>query len=235
MIYTDTGVVLFRSPFREADRMISLYTREHGRINVRLPGVCKTQGKLKALSEPFTHAQYRIYVKRGGAVGTVTGGKTESVFPHLRADLKRLTLAMHFCELFMRMTPLHQPSPEKYELLLKSLTELDLGTPNPAFASAFTLRLMRAAGFGLDHPVLKISPEFWRRMHEEELSSLVFSEPDDLLALSRCNSVCRRFLNQYLTYPLNTLKNFTLEPASFAQEETEAPLPAADFAPVPVH
>lgn len=211
MIYTDSGIVLFRADFREADRMISLYTREHGRINLRLPGVCKSAGKLKALSEPFTYAVYRVYVRRGGAVGTVTGGKTETVFPHIRRDLKRVTLAMHFCELVQRLTPLHQPSEEKYELLLKSLTELDLGEPNPAFAAAFTLRLMAAAGFGLDHPVLKISEEFWRRMHEDELSSLTFSEPEELLSLSKCNSVCRRFLNQYLTYPLNTLKSFTLE------------------------
>lgn len=210
--------------------MISLYTQEHGRINLRLPGVCKPQGKLKALSEPFVHAQYRIYLKRGGAVGTVTGGKAENVFPHLRADLKRLTLAMHFCELFMRMTPLHQPSPEKYALLLQSLTELDSSVPTPAFAPAFTLRLMAAAGFGLDHPVLQISEEFWHKMHQAPLSSLHFSEPEDLLALSRCNSVCRRFLNQYLTYPLNTLKNFTLEEQDFLppqEEETyAAPVPA---------
>ena len=195
MIFTDSGIILFRQEFREADRMVSLYTREHGRLNARLPGVLRAAGKLKAVSEPFACADYRFYVRRGGTVATITGGKINSIFPHIRQDLKRTTLAMHFCELIQRLTPLHQPSEAKYELLLAALTELELGEINSAFAAAFTLRLMTLAGFGLERPVLKISAEFWRRMHEDELSSLVFSEPEDLLALSKCNSVCRRFLN----------------------------------------
>ena len=224
MIFTDLGIILFRQEFREADRMVSLYTREHGRLNARLPGVLRAAGKLKAVSEPFACADYRFYVRRGGTVATITGGKINSIFPHIRQDLKRTTLAMHFCELIQRLTPLHQPSEAKYELLLAALTELELGEINSAFAAAFTLRLMTLAGFGLERPVLKISAEFWRRMHEDELSSLVFSEPEDLLALSKCNSVCRRFLNQYLTFPLNTLKNFGLnEPAPLPEENQTEP------------
>ena len=224
MIFTDSGIILFRQEFREADRMVSLYTREHGRLNARLPGVLRAAGKLKAVIEPFACADYRFYVRRGGTVATITGGKINSIFPHIRQDLKRTTLAMHFCELIQRLTPLHQPSEAKYELLLAALTELELGEINSAFAAAFTLRLMTLAGFGLERPVLKISAEFWRRMHEDELSSLVFSEPEDLLALSKCNSVCRRFLNQYLTFPLNTLKNFGLnEPAPLPEENQTEP------------
>ena len=224
MIFTDSGIILVRQEFREADRMVSLYTREHGRLNARLPGVLRAAGKLKAVSEPFACADYRFYVRRGGTVATITGGKINSIFPHIRQDLKRTTLAMHFCELIQRLTPLHQPSEAKYELLLAALTELELGEINSAFAAAFTLRLMTLAGFGLERPVLKISAEFWRRMHEDELSSLVFSEPEDLLALSKCNSVCRRFLNQYLTFPLNTLKNFGLnEPAPLPEENQIEP------------
>lgn len=224
MIFTDSGIILFRQEFREADRMVSLYTREHGRLNARLPGVLRAAGKLKSVSEPFACADYRFYVRRGGTVATITGGKINTIFPHIRQDLKRTTLAMHFCELIQRLTPLHQPSEAKYELLLAALTELELGEINSAFAAAFTLRLMTLAGFGLERPVLKISAEFWRRMHEDELSSLVFSEPEDLLALSKCNSVCRRFLNQYLTFPLNTLKNFGLnEPAPLPEENQTEP------------
>lgn len=234
MVFTDEGIVLFRQPFREADRVVALYTRQHGRVNVRFPSVAKPLGKLKALSEPFAYADYRIYVRRGGVMGTVTGGKTNCIFSRVRGDLKRLTLAMHFCELVLRLTPQHQPSEEKFELLLKSLTELEYGEPNPAFAAAFTLRLMRAAGFGLERPVLKISPQFWHRIHEDRLSSLTFSEPEDLLSLSKCNSVCRRFLTQYLAYPLNTTRSFTLEeaPEDFypdfqTQEHENFPLPSA--------
>lgn len=222
MIFTDTAIVLFRQDFREMDRIVSLYTLQNGRVNVRVPGVKRSKSKLKAFTEPFTCAEYRIYQRGGNTIGTVTGGKLNHIFPAIRADLKRQTVALHCCELMMRLTPLHQASPEKYQLLWQALTELDMAAPSAAFAAAFTLRLMAAAGFGLDHPVLQISPQFWTRMHEDSFVNLQFTEPEDLLSLSKCNEVCRRFLNQYLNYPLQTLKPFTLtnEEISITEQKT---------------
>ncbi len=230
MIFTDSGIVLFRQDFREADRVIALYTLEHGRMNLRLPGVNRDKGKLKPFSEPFACANYRIYVKKSNVMGTVTGGKLEHVFPAIRTDLKRQTLALHFCELMMRLTPMHQPSADKYRLLLQALTELDLNGANTAFATAFTLRLMNAAGFGIDHPVLQITPQFWEKIHYEAFSSLQFEEPEDMLSLAKCNEVCRRFLNQYLNFPLQTIKSFAL-PEEDLPSLTTKPLPSHDLLP----
>jgi len=234
MIFTDSGIVLFRQDFREADRVIALYTLEHGRMNLRLPGVNRDKGKLKAFSEPFSCANYRIYVKKSHVMGTVTGGKLEHIFPAIRHDLKRQSLALHFCELMMRLTPMHQPSAEKYRLLLQALTELELSGANSAFATAFTLRLMKAAGFGIDHPVLQITPQFWEKMHFEAFSSLIFEEPDDMLSLAKCNEVCRRFLNQYLNFPLQTIKSFALpeeELTPFSTQKQPSSLHSQDLLP----
>ncbi len=225
MIFTDNAIILLRQDFREQDRIVSMYTQTHGRLNVRVPSVLRPTGKLKALCEPLTLSELRIYVKRGGVIGTLTGGKLQNVFTQLRADLQRTLLAFHVCELMLRLTPLHQPSPEKFELLACALTELEYGEPTPAFAPAFTLRLMSLAGFGLARPVLHISPEFWKRMHEDKFSNLVFQDPQDLLFLAKCNSVVHRFLDRYLTYPLNSIKPLGLTDNWPAQ----TPLPAASF------
>lgn len=221
MIFTDSGIVLFKQDFREADRLISLYTREHGRVNLRLPSVNRAKGKLKAMSEPLTSANYRIYVRSGGAVGTITGGKIDHVFPHIRADLKKLPVALHCCELVHKITPLHQPNETKYLLLRDALTALNAGASTASLVPAFTLRLMNAAGYGLDKPVLQISTEFWRRIHQDAFEELVFTDAEDLLSLSKCTSVCRRFLDQYLNYPLNTLKGFALTDYDYAPEYTD--------------
>ncbi|MBO7238026.1 MAG: DNA repair protein RecO [Elusimicrobiaceae bacterium] len=229
MIYTDAGIVIFRQDFREADRVIALYTRDHGRISLRVPGVNRAKGKLKALSEPFVCGEYRIYQRSATTLGTITGGKIQSVFPHLRTQLKRQIIAMHCCELIMRLTPLHQPSEQKYNLLRQLLTELDNSEPTPAFVPAFTLRLMAAAGFGLDHPVLQITPQFWQRMHEDKFSNLIFTEPEDLLSLSKCNEVCRRFLNQYLNFPLQTLKPIGLTEEHLPAQTITQKIPSEDL------
>ena len=222
MIFTDSGIVLLRQDFRETDRIVSIYTRQHGRFHARLPGVSRPAGKLKALCEPFVYADYRIYVRRGGVIGTVTGGKSIRIFPHIRQDLKRLQLAFHCCELVLRLTPLHQPSEKKFNLLLTALNALEEDGANTAFASAFTLRLMTLAGFGIDHPVLKIPTEFWKKMHEDDFSALHFSQPEDLFSLAKCNNICKRFLDNYLTYPLQTTKPLGLNDwDDFAVDEKE--------------
>lgn len=220
MIFTDSGIILLRQDFREADRIVSIYTREHGRLNARLPGVSRPLGKMKALCEPFVWGNYRVYVRRGGVIGTVTGGKIASVFPNIRNDLKRMQLALHFCELIMRLTPLHQPSSGKFDLLLSALQSLESNGAHSAFPAAFTLRLMTLAGFGLDHPVLKIPADFWEKMHQADFSSLLFEKPEDLVSLSKCNNVCKRFLDHYLTYPLHTLKPLGLDELKEVETET---------------
>ncbi|ACC97750.1 DNA repair protein RecO [Elusimicrobium minutum Pei191] len=204
---TDEGIVLIRQNFREADRMVSLYTKSYGRLNLRFPSVNKSAGKLKALSEPFVHANYRIYVKRGAVIGCVTGGKIESVFPQIRQDGPKTKMALHFCELMFRLTPEHQPSEEKFLLLQEALNSLQKTDCNPSLSPAFILRLMTLAGFGMDKPALGIPAAFWETLHNADFENLGFTSPQDLLNLNKSAYICRRFLNRYLTYPLNTLKD----------------------------
>ncbi|WP_424245990.1 DNA repair protein RecO (recombination protein O) [Elusimicrobium posterum] len=206
MIFTDEGIILIRQNFREADRMACLYSRAHGRINVRFPSVNKTLGKLKCLSEPFVHGNYRIYVKRGAVIGCATGGKVESVFPKIRMSSARTRLALHFCELMFRLTPEHQPNNDKFELLLTALKDLQTAPLSPALSAAFTLRLMTLAGFGMDKPALAIPVDFWDTLHNAPFSSLEFKEEKDLENVNKAVYICRRFLNSHLSYPLNTLK-----------------------------
>ena len=206
MVITDEGIVLIRQNFREADRMTCLYTRGLGRVNLRFPSVNKSAGKLKVLSEPFVHAQYRIYIRNGAAVGCVTGGKIESVFAPLRADAAKTKTALHFCELMFRLTPENSPSEEKFELLLDSLRSLEKIPANPALSPAFILRLMTLAGFGMDKPALNIPADFWIKMHNAPYEELNFTSPEDLSSLNKTSYICRRFLNAYLNAPLNTLK-----------------------------
>ena len=218
MVFTDEGIVLIRQNFREADRMVCLYARNCGRINLRFPGVNRSAGKLKALSEPFVHADYRIYVRNGAAVGCASGGKVESVFAPLRADAAKTKTALHFCELMFRLTPENSPNEEKFELLLNSLRALEKTPVTPSIGPAFLLRLMTLAGFGMDKPALNIPEDFWDKMHNAPYEDLDFKSKEDLVNLNKTSYICRRFLNAYLPMPVNTLKE---TPAAHYSREEE--------------
>ena len=94
---------------------------------------------------------------------------------------------------------------------------------NQAEAPAFLLRLMQLSGYGLEgHSVLKIDEDFWQIMHEQPLSSLNFTRSEDLVNLNKTRYVCKRFLNRYLTYPLNTVDQLELTAAVPLEDNSPA-------------
>lgn len=202
MIFCDLGIVLGRKIFREADRQVCLYTRSHGRMSLHFGGVNRPAGKLKALSEPLTWGDYRIYVHPRSNSYRAIGGKSLSVFPLIRADFDRTCTALHFCELFIRLTPEHQPSPEKYALLLDALRELELRGTSPWLVPAFTLRLLHLAGFGLKNTAVGIDSRVWDRLHEADFKDMREMTASSLLG--QIQALVAECLENQLDQPLKT-------------------------------
>ena len=220
MEFTDDIIVLLRQNFRERDRMICVYSLNHGRMALRLPGVNRSDSKLKAISETFANSCARIYIRRNATIGCITGGKLKTVYPNIRQDIKKLELASFFCELFYRLTPLANPNPEKFYLLQSALNTLENYPVNQILAPAFLLRLMQESGFGLkDKPVLSINEEFWDNLHTLPFDNLAFLNEAEVLDLNKTRYVCQRFLNRYLTYPLHTIKQLEITTSVQIQEE----------------
>ena len=165
MIFCDYGIVLQRRPLRESDRIVTVFTLEHGKLEVNFKGVRLAKGKLRALSEAVTWGDYRFFLKKGSNFPVCTGGSSLGVFPGIRKDLERLYLAMHYCEVVNRLTPAQSPSPEKYELLLGALNDLEAYGPAFWLRRAFTLRALEVAGFGFRETAAGPEAEFWETMH----------------------------------------------------------------------
>ncbi|MBI4056483.1 MAG: DNA repair protein RecO [Elusimicrobia bacterium] len=147
MIFTTSAICLSRKSISEFDRWVVLYTETLGKLHTRFTGVSKSTSKLKALTEPFVWGDYRIYLRPGAPSGRVIGGKINSSFPKIRKNLQLIPQAMALCELMSRLTPEHQPSIPKHNLLLEALNALEF-TPSPWIVPAYTTRLLQLAGLG---------------------------------------------------------------------------------------
>ncbi|MBT4403187.1 MAG: DNA repair protein RecO, partial [Elusimicrobiaceae bacterium] len=218
MVIIDDAVVLSKTDFKENDRLISLYSKEHGRIAVRFPSVNKPNSKLKAFCEPFTQACYRIYYRRNADIGSGTGGKIISVFAGIRKDYKKTSLALEFCQFAKRLTPEHQPNILKYNLLVESLKEVEAVSQIDSryfymYSCAFVLRFMHTAGFGLDKPVLGLSKAFWDKIHNTPLSELSF-EGEEQETLDKTRYIVNRFLERYLDKPLQNIHEYNTQKAT---------------------
>ncbi len=143
-VYKAEGVVLGRRNLGEADRVLTLFTREFGRLQAKARAVRKTTSRLAGRLEPFTHA--RFLLARGRSVDVVAQVEVVAGHAALREDLRRLSYAWLVAELTTHLVPEAEPHPEVFGLLLAALRLLE--DSDPAASTAwYGLQLFRSLGY----------------------------------------------------------------------------------------
>src|SRR5690242_19803863 len=145
MIYNLRGIVMRSTRNREADKVVSFFTREKGRLTARATSAARVTAKFAALTEPFVESDIAMYLKVGQAWGKLVGGRMVQSFPALRTQLDRSTAAAWVCEILFRLTAEEQPSPEKYNLLAETLAALETAAHLSVIRLAFAVRFLSLA------------------------------------------------------------------------------------------
>ena len=140
------AIVLRSIRYGEADRILHLYTRDHGRLAAIAKGARRASSKFGARLEPLS--QVNLLLRQGrGDLYTVTGAETVDHRPRLRDSAAALDGAARACDAVARMFETDEPHPEVFTLLSNELTLLATkpaaGTANTL---AFRLKLLLAAG-----------------------------------------------------------------------------------------
>ncbi len=204
MNFCDLAIVLKNTQLRENDRIVTIYTRFHGKLDIVFKSVRVSKGKLKALSELFVWGDYRLFLKKEGNIPICTGGEILSVFPSVRADIKKMFLVYYFCEIISRLTPFNQPNEEKYDLMLSALRDLDAHKEVSVWMRpAFALRFMELAGSGFQETAVGIDSRIWKVLHKgswREVNSLKMND----LAMNYIDELIRKFMGEHLNYKLKT-------------------------------
>lgn len=193
MIVNATGVVLSRRVYGEYDRLCSVFTEKYGRVPTRFVGVNRAKGKMKALSEPGVWGEYRLHLSSRSEFAKAVGGRLIGSFPAWRTDLARTFDALACLEMLDRLTPDHQPGPEKYRLICAVLAALD-ERPSGWLVSSFGLRLAEMLGVGLRGRAPAACAAVWTALHETEPAALA-DLPFDPLA----DEAARRLLDEHLS------------------------------------
>ncbi len=204
-IVVTAAIVLRRSVFREADRLCHLFTHDYGKLRVRFASVNRPLGKLKALSEPMVRGEYRLHLREGAENALCIGGALASVHPGLRTGVEGLLRGLELCEMLDRLTPLRQPSEEKFALIADALETLERarGAPGWSWISiAFGLRLLEAAGFGaFSLHVSRENRPLWETLHAgswDEVGGLA----EDEYRRSRLEGYLQRSMERAIEAPL---------------------------------
>jgi DNA repair protein RecO (recombination protein O) len=147
-VYRDQAIVLRTQKLGEADRIITLFTREHGRIKAVAKGVRRTKSRWGARLEPASHVDLQLY--SGRSLDTVTQAVSiENFGDELSLDYQRWTVASAILEAAERFTSQeHEPSLQQYLLVVGSLKALAHETYDASLIlDAYLLRSLAVAGY----------------------------------------------------------------------------------------
>ncbi|MGH3785166.1 MAG: DNA repair protein RecO [Pseudonocardiaceae bacterium] len=147
-LYRDTGVVLRVQKLGEADRIITLLTRRHGRVRAVAKGVRRTSSRFGARLEPFGHVDVQFY--RGRTLDVITQVETVDGFgSRLVVDYGRYTTGCAVLETAERLAGAEgEPVLRLYLLVVGALRALADGHRQaPLVLDAFLLRAMATAGW----------------------------------------------------------------------------------------
>jgi DNA repair protein RecO (recombination protein O) len=147
-LYRDEAVVLRTQKLGEADRIVTLLTRRHGRVRAVAKGVRRTASRFGARVEPFSHVDLQLH--EGRELDIVTQAETiEPYGERIAGDYGRYTAGTAVLETAERLTAEErEPSLRLYLLVVGALRALAEGRHSSTLVlDAFILRAMAVAGY----------------------------------------------------------------------------------------
>ncbi len=148
MIEKAEAVVLKTLNHGDTSKIITLYSREAGRLKLIAKGVRSPKSKAMGLFQPTRHIQVIYYAKSTSGLQLFKSGELVDGFFGLEEDFDRLTLAQVMVELLDRSVEDEESHPRLFQLLVDSLSRLS----NREIASAeaywfFHTHLLSELGF----------------------------------------------------------------------------------------
>jgi len=144
-LYRVQAIVIRRRDWGEADRLLTLYTREQGKMQAVAKGARKPASRKTGHVELFTHVQ--LLIARTRSIDIVTQAETIDAHRPLRESLERSTLAHYFAELLDRFTGENEPDHALFRLFSSALTWLCHADDVRLAARYYELHLLELAGF----------------------------------------------------------------------------------------
>ena len=121
--YKATGINLKSIPLGEADRLVTILTREYGLIRAVAPGARKQKSKLGGRTGLFVVNQ--LLLAKGRSLDKITQAETLESYPGLSKDLGKLAASQYLAELVLYHALSEQPQEELFELLNEHLRRLE--------------------------------------------------------------------------------------------------------------
>ena len=123
-IFSSLAIIIGRRNYGEADRILTIFTEDRGKIVVMAKGVRLSRSKRRGHIELFNTIKAQVVESRGFPVLA----QTELIADRssMKSDIKLLRIAYHLAELVSRLTPDNEKQREIFDLLNRAFSSISL-------------------------------------------------------------------------------------------------------------
>ncbi|MDA8744983.1 DNA repair protein RecO [Rubripirellula amarantea] len=141
-----TAIVLRTVEFSETSLIVSLLTRDFGRISAIAKGARRPKGPFEGALDLLAVCRIVVLRKQSDTLDLLTEAKLHRRFRGGERSLERLYAGYYVAEMLRLLTDDHDPHPDVYDLTIRTLGQID-GTGNPTLALLrFDLEILRMLG-----------------------------------------------------------------------------------------
>lgn len=150
MLQKCEGIVIRTTDYGETNKVVTLYTREWGKVGVMARGAKKPNSRLSAVTQLFTYGYFLIQKSKG--LGSLEQGEMISSLRSIREDIFLTAYASYIVDLTDKATADEKkPNPFLFELLYQTLSLINEGYDLEILTNIYEMKMLDL--FGL-HPCL---------------------------------------------------------------------------------
>jgi DNA repair protein RecO (recombination protein O) len=166
------SIVLARNNIREFDQMVSLYTREAGKIEVMAKGIKKITSKNSSNLEVFSMVD--IEVAHGKEIDHLTKVQPVTVFQHIYTDFDKMLVAGYVVKITNEHMLVGERDERVFDFLLSFLDFLNTAENinSISLVTGFIFKLWHYLGFGMEQEQYRI----WLEGDWQAINNLVLSK-----------------------------------------------------------
>lgn len=117
------GIVLKTKPYGESNKVVTILTREAGKVAAMARGAKKPSSRLASICQPFMHGIFIVHHGRG--MGTLQQGEAIESMRHIQTDIVATAYASYCVEIVDRLTEQDKADEYAYTILLQALHAIE--------------------------------------------------------------------------------------------------------------
>ena len=149
MLQKCEGIVIRTTDYGETNKIVTIYTREWGKVGVMARGAKKPNSRLSSITQLFTHGYF--LVQKGSGLGSMQQGEMISSMRSIGEDIFLTAYASYIVELTDKCTDEKKPNPFHFELLFQTLNYMNEGYDPDILMNIYEMKMLNVMGL---YPVL---------------------------------------------------------------------------------